>query len=48
MKQFKQTVDQLQRSQNESKSKHEHNHNMVIAQLENKFKKEYKETAESH
>lgn len=48
LRQFQQTVDQLQRSQNESKSKHEHNHNSVLQQLEQKFKKELKEGQEAN
>ena len=48
LRQFQQTVDQLQRSQNESKTKHEHNHNSVLQQLESKFKKELKEGQEAN
>ena len=48
LRQFQQTVEQLQKSQNESKSKHEHNHNAIMQQLEQKFKKEFKEAADSN
>ena len=48
LQQFRQTVDQLHKTQNESKNKNDASHNTIMQQMDAKHKKELKDLADTN